>query len=174
MRRKFLLDETFYFHIMSRNISLCSRTPCKQSLCFTCSILSYSSKTHAASIEYDLCLACAACCLDTVWTSGLIAVRFLYSQLIDRLWPLRFINLKRMLALWIPVWREKTRLTSSEVRGSVSSKAWRKFSPSISKKTNEDVCSIAFVINSFNGRRFLEFTEPNWKIYCTIFLWYKI
>ena len=76
MRRKFLLDETFYFHIMSQNISLCSRTPCKQSLCFTCSILSYSSKTHAASIEYDLCLACAACCLDTVWTSGLIAVRF--------------------------------------------------------------------------------------------------
>ena len=83
-------------------------------------------------------------------------------------------HLKRMVALWIPVWREKTRLTSSEVRGSVSSKAWRKFSPSISKKTNEDVCSIAFVINSFNGRRFLEFTEPNWKIYCTIFLWYKI
>ena len=51
-------------------------TPCKQSLCFTFSILSYSSKTHAASIEYDLCLACAACCLDTVWTSGLIAVSF--------------------------------------------------------------------------------------------------
>ena len=76
MRRKFLLDETFYFHIMSQNIILCSRTPCKQSLCFTFSILSYSSKTHAASIEYDLCLACAACCLDTVCTSGLRAVRF--------------------------------------------------------------------------------------------------
>ena len=136
-------------------------TPFKQSLCFTCSILSYSSKTHATSIEYDLCLACTACCLDTVWTSGLIAVRFVQPAHRDRLWPLRFINLKLMLALWIPVWREKTRLSSSEVEGSVTSKAWRKFSPSLSKKTNEAVCSIAFVINSFNGCRFPEFTEPN-------------
>ena len=75
MRGKFLLDETFYFHIMSQSIILCSH-PVSKAFASTFSIFSYSSKTHAASIEYDLCLACAACCLDTVWTSGLIAVRF--------------------------------------------------------------------------------------------------
>ena len=75
MRRKFLLDETFYFHIMSQSIILCSH-PVSKAFASPSRFCSYSSKTHAASIEYDLCLACAACCLDTVWTSALIAVRF--------------------------------------------------------------------------------------------------
>ena len=34
--------------------------------------------------------------------------------------------------------------------------------------------SIVFVVNSINSNRFLEFTEPNGKINCTIFLLYEI
>ena len=106
------------------------------------------------------------CCLDTVLNPSFIAVRFVQSDH-------RFINLKRMLAFWIPVWREKTKLTSSGVRGSLTSKAWRQFSCAL-KMTNGAVPSIAFVINSVNGCRFLEFTEPNWKVFCTIFSLYEI
>ena len=90
--------------------------------------------------------------LDTVLNPGLIAVRFVQSDH-------RFINLKRMLALWIPVWREKTRLSSSEVRGS-----WLQ-----TLGANLAVPSIAVVINSVNGDTLLEFTEPN----CTIFSLYE-
>ena len=38
----------------------------------------------------------------------------------------------------------------------------------------EVVRSIVFVVNSINSNRFLEFTEPNGKINCTIFLLYEI
>ena len=67
-------------------------------------------------IQYDLCWACDACCQDTVSYPGLITVHLVFSVLI---YDHRFLN-KRMLALKKAslVWREKTWLTSLEVRAS--------------------------------------------------------
>jgi len=96
----------------------------------------------------------------------------LYSRALCTVWPSVYQS-ETYARTWIPVWREKTILTSSEVRGSLTSKAWRQFSSAL-KMTNEAVPSIAFVINSVNGGRFLEFTERKWKVFCTIFSLYEI
>ena len=50
---------------------------------------------------------------------------------------------------------------------------WGLVTASIFLRT-EVVRSIVFVVNSINSNRFLEFTEPNGKINCTIFLLYEI
>ena len=133
-------------------------TPCYQSpLCFTGSILAYSSKTlHQSSNKGSVSMCCLLLRYSLEPRLNSRALCTAGSSVYDH----RFINLKRMFVLWIPVWREKTRLTSSEVRGSVTLKAWRQFSSSL-KMRNEVVCSIAFVINSVNDGRFLEFTELN-------------
>ena len=133
-------------------------TPCWQSpLCFTCAILAYSSKTlHQSSKIF----------VEHVVLGYSFEPR-LNSRALCTVWPSVYQS-ETYARTWIPVWREKTILTSSEVRGSLTSKAWRQFSSAL-KMTNDAVPSIAFVINSVNGGRFLEFIEPNWKVYCTIF-----
>ena len=58
-----------------------------------------------------------ACCYDTASNSGLICMRLVQRAL---LW-----TYKRMVAHRNPVWREKTRLTSPDVRAAATSKDWR-------------------------------------------------
>ena len=153
-------------------------TPCYQSsLCFTCSILANSSKTLHQSSNKD---SVSMCFLDTVSNQSLIAELF-------KQWAHRSV-----MTIGLSIWNgrskseyqfddwEKTKLTRPKVQASVTSKARRDsggasiFPPRLRRQ--EDAFSPITLVNiTVKGSRFLEFTEPNWRIIkCTLFSLYEI
>ena len=120
------------------------------------------------------------CCLDTVSNQSLIAERF-------KQWAHRSV-MTISLSIWngrskseyqFDEW-EKTKLTRSKVRASVTSKARCDsggasiFPPPLRRQ--EDAFSPITLVNiTVKGSRFQEFTEQNWRIIkCTLFSLYEI
>ena len=143
-------------------------TPCYQSpLCFTCSILAYSSMTLCQSSNKD---SVSMCCLLLGYS---LEPRLNSRALCTAGSSVMTINLSNWNGCSHSEYqfdgrKQDWQVQKFEVRW--LHKAWRQFSSIL----RLFVQYIVFVINSVNGDRFLEFTEPNWKINCTIFLLYEV
>ena len=140
-------------------------TGCYQSpLCFTCSILAYSSKTLHQSNNKD-----SVSMHGYSSNPGLIAVRFV--QRPHRLRPSVFQSETDVRTQNTSLTREnKIDKFRSSRFGDFNRRLGANFPPHWGCSLN----SLRNQLWSVNGDRFLEFTEPNWKINCTIFLLYEI